>query len=508
MNVIHNGAIDFYYGLKITTKHNYYMLCDKVAKKLDDELVKYNLRVDAIFQKQAEELIKEYELSDLRIKKNNNLEEIEKIGENTELEGELSGIEFDVEGNKLFLTPRTYVKDCYSYMSEESNFDFDYSKRIYGKSYVNSQNRFILPPIKIKLKNDEEDVLRAMLYIFENKFAVLRLTLPIDNLDAQSLKENDVDGYIKSARVLYGLPSLSQDVSISAFQDCYCRFLVQITEASDIFCFKKIVNILLAKHSDMVDNIKEMPDNLKEELYKISLAPIQERKGVSYINEAEEHINKNSYFFNGVGYVLSSMGKCISFVDNSVLAFVKENVDEAFSYNKVIADLRRNAEFAIIILLLKNINDGYTFEQKGVLNKSPSQVKKEFNNNKLFISNLQNGVYGSVRELTDKFSQGMRYFLDIENTEERMKALDSILEEEQAKRTLQLKNVISIGGLLFTTLFGLPAINDTVLHIRRLCFFIKHNVAYLSIANISFIIWCLTVISLFLIIFCKAKRRR
>ncbi len=511
LNYINNGAIDYYHGLKIETKLTFEELCDNISKKINESNEKYNNYIKVAFRNDINQAIQKQGFCDnLRIINSENPDNSEimtKINENSDLKDEISGIEFAISDNKFNIIPRTYVDEYYSVMYDENNYDFDYSKNIYGNIYVNSQSRFILPPIKLELENNAKTMLGAMLYVFQNKFAVLRLTLPIDNVGSQLLKNNESDNYIVSAKTIFGFTEPLNNKSLEAIKDCYCRFLAGINKVNAVVCFKRIVNILLANHSSIVDDIKKMPDKLKEEIYKISFAPIQERNGVSYIEEATKHFNKNSFIFNGIGYFLSSMGKCVSFVDNSVLTFAKENFEENIVFKKIISDLRRNVEFPIILMLLKNINDSYSFEQKGLTNKKLSEIKNDYNINKIFISMLQTGAYGSVRELTNKFEESMTYFLDVENTEERMSALNSVLEDEQARRTLQLQNIVSIVGLIFAIIFGLPAINETLFHIRNLCFFVKQDIPCVSVANCSFVIWCLTIIGLSIFIFRNSKTK-
>ena len=64
----------------------------------------------------------------------------------------------------------------------------------------------------------------------------------------------------------------------------------------------------------MVDRIKDVSDDVKEELYKISISPVQERKGDTYRDETVTYFNESSWLTKGVGVLFSSMGKCISLV--------------------------------------------------------------------------------------------------------------------------------------------------------------------------------------------------
>lgn len=509
LNYIDNGAIDFYFGLRIETKLNFEELCANICKRVDESFENYDNYIKALFQENMEKVIRESGLENkLHIKDPDKSKIMAKFNDLSEQNDEICSIEFDITDNGFKFTPYTKVNNYLAQMRVESNFDYDYSKEVYGDFYINSQTRFILPPIKIELKNGLSALLSAVLVVFKNNTAVLRMTLPIDDMDSKPLMLNDIDNYILSAKTLYGFPLQLKDESIEAIKACYCQFLAGTNDVNAVVCFKKIVNIMLANHSCMVNNIKDIPDKIKEDIYRISIAPVQERKDVSYVDEAKKHFDKNGYFFNGIGYILSSMGKCVSVIDNTVVEFIKDNFATEQVFSKIINDLRRNVEFTIIILLLKNINDSYTFEQNGFENSKLGKVKKDYNKNKIFVSLLQSNVYGSVRDLTSMFEESMMFFLDSKNVEDRMIALDNILEEEQSRRTLQLQNVISIVGLIFTIIFGLPAINETLLHIRTLCFFIKEDINFMTVENCSFLIWLLTIIGLSLFIFYKSKKMK
>lgn len=506
---IENGAIDFYCGLKMETKLSFGELCDNIGKRIDESFLKHNNHVKAFFQKDIEEFIRENGLENkICIRDFDKVKIKAKFDEFSNSKDDICNIDLNVTDNGYKITPLTCVEYYLLQMLDESNSDYDFSKRIYGDTYVKSQARFTLPPMKVELKNSSVILLNAMLFVFKNNAAVLRMTLPIDKMDTEPLMQNEIDDYIVSMKTLYDFPLQLENNSIQAAEACYCQFLAGTHKVKAVVCFKKIVNVILANHSGMFDDVKNIPNGIKEDIYKISVAPLQERKGMSYEEDAIIHFEKNGYFFGGIGYILSSMGKCVSVVDNSVLEFAKEIYDKNVIYSKIINDIRRNVEFTIIILLLKNINNSYTFDQNGFSNSKLSKVKNDYNRNRVFISLLQSGVYGSVRELTAVFEKSMTYFLDIKNVDDRMTALNNILEEEHSRRTLQLQNFLSIAGLIFAVIFGLPAINETLSYIRNLCFFIKQDIPIISVENCSFVIWCLTIFYLSLFIFRKSRMKR
>ena len=73
--------------------------------------------------------------------------------------------------------------------------EYEFSTRIYGKAYVNSQERFLLLPLKVKLYNQESTWIYPVLHVFSNNMAILKLELPLINVSTEPLKLNDIDGY-------------------------------------------------------------------------------------------------------------------------------------------------------------------------------------------------------------------------------------------------------------------------------------------------------------------------
>ena len=378
LNYIKNGAIDFYYGLKIETKLDYEKLCNKIQEKIDESFQNYNNYVKTVFQENIKEAICQTGLeNEIYIKDTDKVKIEDKFYELSDLKDEITNIELDSTDNGFRIKPITIVENYLNGQKDyainfaqltqkdgsflvgreniESIFDFDFSERIYGDFYVEAQTRFVLPPIKVELKNESVKLLTAMLFVFNNNAAVLRLSLPIDNTDSEPLMLNNMSDYIVSAKPIYGSILQLEGNSINAIHDCYCRYIASVKKVTSVVSYKRIVNIILANHSGMFNDVKNIPNKIKEDIYKISMAPVQERDGVSYTEESINHVEKNGFFFNGIGYIMSNMGKCISIVDNTVVDFAKQNFEKEIVFDKLINDIRRNIEFTIIILLLKNI---------------------------------------------------------------------------------------------------------------------------------------------------------
>lgn len=504
---IKNGAIDFYYPMKIDTALSFGDVYDTIDKSVKDFIRNYKDQVYCLFSDEIDTAIHELGIqSNLKVKKRKTKIKLDNTDAKTR--GEVIDIALDTSSKHVKINILTNLDGYFNQMYHQSEIDYNYSKEFYGELSTRSQGRIVLPPIEVKLNTGVNVLLEAILIIYKNKTAILRVTLPLTNIDNSYLISNDIDSYIETAKPFNGYPIELKGSTIDMIVDGYCRFLLINKKIKEIRCYKRITNIIIANCSDAFDDVNNIPEFVKEELYKISMAPIQEIRGISYTNEAEEHFKDNGSFFKGVVYIASSMGKCVSIVDKSIVDFAKQKFDKEQVFPQIIGDLRRGAEFSISVLLLKLVNNSYTFEKKGTKNCNLIKVKNDYNRDKIFISMLQSSVYGSVRTLTGSFEKNMTFFVDKENVEDRMVSLNEIVEGEHRNRTEQLQTVLSIIGLIFTTIFGLPAINETLTIIRNICWFIQEDVPYLSIDNCSLLMWLLITVGLSLFMFLKSKIKR
>jgi len=97
----------------------------------------------------------------------------------------------------------------------------------------------------------------------------------------------------------------------------------------------------------------------------------------------------------------------------------------------------------------------------------------------------------------------MIYFLDVKSRDERMKAIDAIIENDNNTKSLNFQNFLSIGGFLLTVIFGLPAIYETLTILRKSNLFINKDIAILTIDNCSIAIWIALTIILTVILYWK-----
>lgn len=499
------GAIDYYYGLKFQTKLTFEKLVESIERKTNLVLDEYYQAVTAAFQNDVKETVNTQGL-DEHIKIKDLGKSIKKSNQEVKnLHDTIDGMQLELTdtGFKIHATPKiqNYVQQVY----ERSTAAYEQSKIIYGDVYVNSQNRIILPPFMVVLSNGESVFLESILYIFTNKSAVLRLTVPLKNVNSQSLFKNDLDAYISMFTDVCGIGVHPDNNSIDALKNCYCNFLIQDNKRiKKCLSVGKIVSIILSKHSVEIKNIKKLPENFQEDIYKMLIAPVPNRKNADYLEDAKKSFADMSFTLNGTCSILNNMNKCITIMDDSIIQ-AGEEIYKDDVYNYLINDIRNGIEFAFCILMLKKINNQYTFYTKGLNNGEESEIQNEYNSDKIFTSLLLSDTYGSVREQVEFFEKSMKYFIDAQNSNERLESINNILEQRNANKLQTLQNVLSVGALMFSVLFGLPAITDTAVLLRGIFSFIQTDIPILTVDNFSFGIWLFvnSIIACFVLFKCK-----
>jgi len=503
---INNGAIDYYYGLKFQTKLTFDKLVDFIDGKTNSVLDRYFRAVTSSFQEDVKEAIKSQGLN-----RNIAIKDFDKITKKSKKEIEdvhdaMDSIQFELTdtGFKIHATPK--IQKHIQHLFDRSTAAYEQSKTIYGDSYVNAQTRIILPPFAAILSNGESVFLESILYIFTNKSAVLRLTVPLKKVNSQPLFENDLDVYISSFADVCGIGVSPDNNSIDSLKKCYCDFLVKdMKKTGMILSVGKIVSIILSKHSAMIKEVKNISENLQEDIYRILIAPVPNRKNIDYLDEAQKCFDNMSFALNGTCSVFNNMNKCVTVMDDSIIEAGKEIYKENV-YEYLIDDIRNGVEFAFCILMLKKINNQYTFFTKRIGNGEENKIQNEYNSDRIFISLLLSDTYGSVREQVEFFEQRMKYFIDTQNSNERLESINNILEQKNADKIQALQNVLSVGGLMFSVLFGLPAITDTVVLLRGIFSFVETDVPILTINSFSFGLWLLVNSIMTCVVLFKSKK--
>lgn len=462
---ITSGAIIYYCGFKIETELSFKKLCDSIAEKTSAIIDGYNKAETNRLRKNIEDAVSEARLreivtvKDIEAMRGEEGDRLRAIGGSAP---HTKSIEITPTDKGIRLTLTTELDEYLEACSKRKSVDYDSNERVYGNVYVGSYMEFILPPFEAKLVTGESVLLESTLLFFKNKTAIIRTTLPLKDVDAAPLFECSIDNYIVDVLNPFGLPVEPQSKTIAGINACYGLFIFAIKKVKAILAFAEIKNIVIGEYSKMPKHVLDAPIEVKEDLYRIIAAPVPAWKGMPIQKETEELFSKKCFSISGVNYILNNMSTCLSVVDGFLVEEVQTKMGEDYIPQKLIADIRRGAEYAICILLLKCVNNRYSFFRGDATPRRADKIKKEYNENIIFINNLQREAWGSAREQVVAFEEMMTYFLDNRNVQEKAGALNNILEEKRNRKIVAFQNLLSVMGVVATIMFGLPAISDTL----------------------------------------------
>ncbi len=377
--------------------------------------------------------------------------------------------------------------------------DYDQSKRLYGDLYTSSQQRFILAPLRVVLSNKEEVWLNIILIVFSNKMGILKMELPLKDMDISPIKEDAINCLVNaiSSNWLDFFPD--QDINILDIPNIYLNKLKSIN-VSIRRCTGTIRNMIISEADYLPNDIDNIPKSILIELYKIVAAPVQELPYLSYVHDAQEYLKNHSWGKLGMKYFFSTTGGVLSIVDRKLLSYyiecyVKENEIKELSEDDeddIASNLANviclNIEYAIFILLLKNTNERNDVFSKLTHAKDISRLTKEYNENKVYINMLQEDCYGTVSELIQKMEEKMPYFIKKDLWVETQDAINNILSAAEKQEQEKFVDYVSIGGLMITLVFGIPSIYETV-KLLKAVFWFQVDIPILTVENGTILLW-------------------
>ena len=313
------GELLFYYPIKFETSLSFEDLCEKIAESSVFFSDAYQERVLNAMGHSLANMVEEWNEKpsdeNLMLLKMQDFERYHSLeGDDDEIFRGNIRLEIEAtEGSFKTHLVNTELEAMQEHVERIKSAE-EISRRIYGNRYVNSQDRFLLLPLKVELNNGKEGWLYAVLYVFSNKMGVLKLELPVVDVDTSLLKEANPDRYIQ----------------------------------------------------------------------KVS--------------------------------------------------------------NALAANLQTNTEFALLIILLKKMNQSNDYVKKKMIPGELTKIRKEYRENLIFICELQEGCYGSVSEQTETFEKMMPYYMKQEITDTKLAAIDGMLEDEKKQRIEKFQDFLAVGG--------------------------------------------------------------
>lgn len=409
-------------------------------------------------------------------------------------------LEFDSAGENLKLKFKSYELEQISNRLERLVGEEKKTKGIYGDRYFYNQSNFLLFPCKVTLYNNKTVWMNCILYIYSNSMAILKIEIPILNVDTTALKEFNTDLYIKE---IYN--TFNYEVKRFKNIEEYVKSIVKVLEKdlkTEVMLLGGVFrNLILVDYEGMPKSIKNIPNSIQEDMFKIICAPVNCRENDSFKNDAIDYLNTHSYISHGVGYFIKSMGGCLSTIDRSILDYYIEpncemNFDKKmFYYNGIASSLSIDIEFCIIMIMIKRmINE---LDCIGKINnpKELLEIRSEYDRNIILWCEMSSQCFGSVYDQYEKFESMMPYYLKERIINKKLKCIDEIIEQQLETKNQASQKFISICGLIFSVMFGLKAIHDALAIIKK-CFNII-DIPYVTIPSVSFILWM--VLNIFIV---------
>ena len=494
---INKGKIDFYYVYKIETKKSFSKICKTVSRNIIRVYKKYSSKITKYMADLKTDFQNEINTAEL-----NPTSKKQKAAISTD-DVRIKRIILGAPGTNVSITPVTDIQEYCEYTKGEMEYDHRFNIKYYGDFYVNSRMQCHLPPFRVNDTNNNEELMEASLFLFTNKMAVLRLSLSIDDGNSKPLYDNDYDEFISEVSNPCDLPFFPKKNSVDAIAEAYIRNLLSWGKFEEIALGGSIEHVMLSDFDLSPDNIDGISDELKESLFRISAAPVQQREDVSWLNKADMYLQENALIKNGMMYIASTWGKTVSIIDKCALHFIQEELTEQDNSADprvfAIENMRLNVEFSIFCLLLRRMN--CTFTESLILRKKYiyDEIQKQYNNDIIFLSYLQSGAFGTARDQLAFFTEKSKYLIDESSIKERLSSMDAIINIDKIKRDMRFQDLISIGGLLFTCVFGLPAIKETLELLRGILCCIENDIPIVTINNCSLGVWILMIIILLVV---------
>lgn len=494
------GRIDFYIPLIFETKLDFDDICKKINSGLDKDIKSYYSAIqqdaqdcleDEVYAKKSiirrvKRFIRFKRKSNRRVISRANMNNVIRVGETDK------GIKIELSLEEL---------ETYHDKRNELIRMYNRYKELYGLKFTNSQDIFVLLPLHVQLNNSEYVWLNSILFVFQNKMGILKLELPLSNVSSEPLMENDYNKYIKNIEIPWLINMQIQKNTIECIWDAYKKKFINDVGISVRQIGDSFRNILLSDFDGMPKKIGGISNSVMVDLFRIIAAPVSIIDCTSYEKIAQEYIKEHHWTKHNSKYICSTTGGCLSITDIAFRDYFLElykqdcDVDEfeeqekKMVYEKVANNLCLNVEYTLIIMVLKYLNAEYLYEMLLKKPQAMHDIKKKYNINVMYISELQENCFGTVSEQIESFERIMPYYLKENITADKLKAVDCILADEETKRQESLQNVIGFGGLIMAALFGLPAIYETISIIRRICTFIVIDIPMFTIENFSVFVW-------------------
>ena len=371
-----------------------------------------------------------------------------------------------------------------------------------GVPFVSFQERLVLLPLKIELISKEYVWLHAVLYLFKNNMGILKLELPIVNVNNIPLKQKDWNAYI--SKVSCAWANISSNVStLEEIVNLYLSVIFEFFDIKFIRYGEELSHIIMVDFDGCPNGVQNITDEIQEELFRIIAAPVVEAPYTTYSDEAKEYLSKNTWGTHNVRCIISPIGACLSILDKNLQEYwinyykMDPNTIPVDVYIQYVREMQYSTEYPLVMIMLKRINVLEDISKKNALGYSKrtkvkrryKQIMYEYLKNTIDICNIQEGCCATVSKQFAEFERLMPYYMYEEISNCKQRAYNEILQGKASDREEKYQDFISIGGLGLSLVFGLPAIHETMDLLRKVVLCGMSDIPYLSLNNVSVVIW-------------------
>lgn len=499
INQINYLEIHTYIPFKINADITFVKLCEKILVSKIIQNDEFGKNIHDIFctsvNKITNEINDELEEQNIYVKINDY-----ECNDNPEI-AELLLNQIILGGNlKIYL--RNDLLDEITFRKNLVKSEFDYSKKIYGQLYVQSHDRFFLLPVKVFLTNNKEFWVIPQLIVFSNLFAFIKFEIPMADINAELLKNNEIDKNIKKIKMIDG-QSIIEFINFDELTDYFISLLVNEMMLDKVILEKEFRNILLIDYDNMSASLSNLNDKLKEDIFYILSAPVPNRNIISYKREVRNFFDDQATGREDVLFILKKNGGCLTLIAKNMLEqYTEQNKDYPMIFDnlelkKIAIELNSNCEYAIIANILEKMNNTiYFLDRLGEESKKQNMTYIEYNENIIFINSIVESCYGSVIEQVEAFKNRMPLYHNVDYYEKKSKALDRILNHKKNEKELQFQKTVSFLGVIFVVLFGLPTINESLKYVKLSLYPSSDVIAYFNINQISMLLWIIIVVGI------------
>lgn len=377
------------------------------------------------------------------------------------------------------------------------------SKEVYGIDIIDYYTEYLLQPIYAKDRSGNDINICLSLQIYENGVAIIRADIPIINDNLKAFYDNEYDSSYKDIRVSKCIAGGEQEynkVQINELSKVIGIYEKRLCEAAkvEMLRFAQFNHILFMKCRPEISNFGSISNETYEAIYRVLAAPLPEQQNIQ--NEMKLFCDKNFWGSNGIRYYFGKTGRCISITDEKLREFIrkKEFDDDRNVENRLQEMMEFNIEYCINILLLEYVNGKGRYWNNLKLGNNVEDIKKEYCETELMILEMKEYCFGSVLELMEQMEISMKYYLKKDLIDSKNENIEKIIYIRESKKKVMIKKFIEIVGFMYTFVFGLPAISETVAVLNKIFGFEVEGNNLLS--EFCFLIWLVIIIAFLLLV--------